>query len=170
MKFTSKALFLASLTYLQCMSGVQAQEAPTNTNLPTALTSISASPTTSGAAPTPSLPSFINTPGLQVTAPYNDMTIFQDTVLSISASILGGRPISKLYSFPTCRMPFISSIRSKGCTLQLGTNVLRRLHNTVVMLPCCMSSCRKAYSILEARYMTFLSLAKGSLLEISNSR
>ncbi|KAG0262126.1 hypothetical protein BG011_000323 [Mortierella polycephala] len=96
MKFTSKALFLASLTYLQCMSGVQAQEAPTNTNLPTALTSISASPTTSGAVPTPSLPSFINTPGLQVTAPYNDMTIFQDSVLSISASILGGRPISSI--------------------------------------------------------------------------
>ncbi|KAF9187067.1 hypothetical protein BGZ50_002151 [Haplosporangium sp. Z 11] len=93
MKFISKALFLAGLTCLQCMSGVQAQGAATST---TTLPSISASSTASGPAPTPSLPSFINTPGLKVTAPYNGMTILQDSVLSISASILGERPISSI--------------------------------------------------------------------------
>ncbi|KAI1286585.1 hypothetical protein EDD11_000200, partial [Mortierella claussenii] len=59
-------------------------------------TGTTTSAATASASATPVVPSFINTPGLQVTSPYNGMTVLQDTVLSISSSLIDQRPISSI--------------------------------------------------------------------------
>ncbi|KAG0197353.1 hypothetical protein BGX28_009157 [Mortierella sp. GBA30] len=90
MKTCFKTLFLVSLTCLQHLSGAQAQ-----LSTPSSTTTAKSS-ATSGVGVAPSPPTFVNTPGLRVTTPYNGMTIPQDTVLSISASLAGERPISSI--------------------------------------------------------------------------
>ncbi|KAG0364480.1 hypothetical protein BC939DRAFT_441618 [Gamsiella multidivaricata] len=93
MKTSFKPLFFIALTCAQYLSGTQAQSSITTSHA--AITS-TATTSTSATVPTPSQSAFINTPGLQVTSPYNGMTVIQGTMLSISASIQDQRPISSI--------------------------------------------------------------------------
>ncbi|KAF8938528.1 hypothetical protein EDD21DRAFT_368764 [Dissophora ornata] len=105
MKTPINALFLVSLTCMQYLSGAQAQGdilaittgSTTATTLSTTTTTTGATATTSTSAgvATPS-PAFQNTPGLQVSSPFNGMSVTQNTVLSISASLLDQQPISSI--------------------------------------------------------------------------
>ncbi|KAF9277072.1 hypothetical protein BGZ68_009542 [Mortierella alpina] len=91
-----KTCFTAILLVgLQCLASVQAQAA--TRSLPAASSTAKATASaTSGAPVAPSPPSFVNTPGLQVTTPYNGMSIIQDTGLSIAATLAGQRPMSSI--------------------------------------------------------------------------
>ncbi|KAF9103079.1 hypothetical protein BGX27_010744 [Mortierella sp. AM989] len=88
---TFKTILVVGVACLQLLSGSQAQSTSA------ASSSSAATATSTSAAPvvTPSQP-FINTEGLVVSSPFNQMTVVQNTVLSISASLRDKRPISSV--------------------------------------------------------------------------
>ncbi|KAG0001075.1 hypothetical protein BGZ65_003822 [Modicella reniformis] len=80
MKIALKTLLLLGLTGLQYLSCAQAQ----STSSPTRIVQ------------TPAVPTFSNTPGLLVTSTYDGMTVYQDSVVSIIASLADQQPISTI--------------------------------------------------------------------------
>ncbi|KAF9201635.1 hypothetical protein BGZ49_008140 [Haplosporangium sp. Z 27] len=78
-----KTIFVIGITCLQLMSGSQAQTTSTKVNATSAGVATS---TSSSAVPTATLPPFVNTPGLSVNL-YTGMTVVQNTMVSISASL-----------------------------------------------------------------------------------
>ncbi|CAO3566464.1 unnamed protein product [Mortierella alpina] len=90
MKTCFTAILLVSLPYLV---SAQAQEV---SGSPTAASSTAKATATTSGIVAPSPPSFVNTPGLQVSTPYSGMSIIQDTSLSIAATLAGQRPMSSV--------------------------------------------------------------------------
>ncbi|KAG9321132.1 hypothetical protein KVV02_005258, partial [Mortierella alpina] len=93
-KDTMKACFTAILLVsLQYLASVQAQDVSGSPTTASSRATVTA--TTTGIV-APSLPTFVNTPGLQVSTPYSGMSIIQDTALSIAATLAGQRPMSSI--------------------------------------------------------------------------
>jgi hypothetical protein len=88
MKTAFKTMFLVGLSGLQFLCGAQAQSSAAASTGPSS---------TQTPAPAPTQPSFINTPGLIVTSPFDGMIVSQNTVLSISASLANQLTIGKIH-------------------------------------------------------------------------
>ncbi|KAF9216978.1 hypothetical protein BGZ59_007123 [Podila verticillata] len=87
-------LTLLLVAWLACLHQTLAQAPPvSNSGGPTTTTTNSTAPPVA----TPGPPTFINTPGLQITSPFDGVTIAQNTRLTIGANIVGLKPIASVY-------------------------------------------------------------------------
>ncbi|KAF9435369.1 hypothetical protein BGZ76_006433 [Entomortierella beljakovae] len=84
---TFNTLLVAGFACLQFLATSNAQ---------TSSATATATATSTSAAAAPTQPAFVNTPGLQVSSPFNGMSVIQNTALSISASLTDKRPIGSI--------------------------------------------------------------------------
>ncbi|KAG0057040.1 hypothetical protein BGZ83_002278 [Gryganskiella cystojenkinii] len=100
MKSFRYIIVLATLSGMQLLCGAQAQTpswlvvnaAAASSSLVNSIVPTS----TSAVVPTPTVPAFVNTPGLRVYSPYDGMQVTQGAYLSISASLTSGQPIGSI--------------------------------------------------------------------------
>ncbi|KAG0283924.1 hypothetical protein BGZ96_011705 [Linnemannia gamsii] len=94
MKPTFSSIALVSLACLQYLAGTTAAQSTTTT----ASGAPAGTPSSTGSAvvPTPTVPVWVNTPGLEVKSVMDGMTAIQNSFVSISASLRDGRPMNSI--------------------------------------------------------------------------
>ncbi|KAF9150477.1 hypothetical protein BG015_007723 [Linnemannia schmuckeri] len=93
MKPTFSSIALVSLVCLQYLAGTSTAQVTTTTASGAPVTPTS---TTPAVVPTPTVPAWVNTPGLVVNSVFDGLTVMQNSFVSISASLVDGRPMSSI--------------------------------------------------------------------------